>query len=229
MQKIKNFIFISLSLFFGLGIVAFSAFRVGQAEVRAEGENEPEEMELIELGKDVEESSESSGASISPRQLKQLEIAGEEPKDKDNKVDYYLPYPGILPDHPLYWLKMLRDKVFLSFTKKPLVRFERLLLYADKRVGAAEALVKGNKMELGVTTADKAEKYLEQAVVQFEELAKKGEAQPEIHNRLDKALLKHQEILADLLDQVSGQSKDSLNQALEKTERNYKKIKNQFD
>jgi len=21
-------------------------------------------------------------------------------------VDYYLPYPGILPDHPLYWLKI---------------------------------------------------------------------------------------------------------------------------
>jgi len=186
-------------------------------------------MELIDLGREPEESSESQQREISPREMKQLEIAGEEPRGKENKVDYYLAYPGILPDHPLYWLKMLRDKVSLFLTKEPLVRFERLLLYADKRIGAAEALIEGNKMELGVTTADKAEKYLEQALGEFEGLAKKGEAQPELYDRLDKAFLKHQEVLVSLLDKVPDQSRATLDQALDKSEQNYQKIKNQFD
>jgi hypothetical protein len=228
MQKIKNFLLVSFSLFFGLSIVAFSAFQVGKAEVRAEGEDEFK-MELIDLGREAKESSESQQREISPREMKQLEIAGEEPKGINQKVDYYLAYPGILPDHPLYWLKMLRDKVALFLTKKPLARLERLLLYADKRIGAAGALIEGNKVELGLTTADKAEKYLEQAVGEFEGLAKAGEAQPELRDRLEKALLKHQEVLVNLLDKVPDQSRAILDQALEKSEQNYQKIKNQFD
>ena len=84
-------------------------------------------------------------------------------------------------------------------------------------------------MELGVTTADKAEKYLEQALVEFEGLAKKGEAQPELYDRLDKAFLKHQEVLVSLLDKVPDQSRATLDQALDKSEQNYQKIKNKFD
>lgn len=208
---------IFFSLFFGLAIVAFSALRVGRWDVVQAQENQ--EVAVIELSNDQDqEATESSEADLSTVS-----------NMAKSEVDYYLPYPGILPDHPLYWLKMLRDKVALSLTRKPLAKFERLLLYADKRVGAAEALIEGNKIELGVTTADKAEKYLEQAVVEFEGLAKNGQAQPELHDRLDKALLKHQEILVSFLDKVPDQSRDTLNQAVEKTERNYQKIKNQFD
>src|SRR3989304_3402352 len=80
-------------------------------------------------------------------------------------ADYYLPYPGILPDHPLYWLKMVRDRVQLVVTTNNLGKAERLLQYADKRLGAAWALIDGNKKPLGMTTLTKAEKYLGQAVL----------------------------------------------------------------
>ena len=33
------------------------------------------------------------------------------------QIEYYLPYPGVLPDSPLYKLKMVRDRVKLWITR----------------------------------------------------------------------------------------------------------------
>src|SRR3989344_3654978 len=110
-------------------------------------------------------------------------------------VDYYLPYPGILPDHPLYWLKMVRDRVGLVLTTAETAKAEKLLLYADKRLGAAWALIDGNKVPLGVSTLTKAEKYLEQAAQVRDSFTDKA--------KLDKAIQKHLEVLP-LLQDKSG-------------------------
>ena len=112
----------------------------------------------------------------------------------ETKVDYYLPYPGILPDHPLYWLKMVRDRVQLWLTTDSLQKAERLLLYADKRLGAGWALIEGNKADLGITTLTKAEKYLEQAVSAGQKLGE-GEKEVEFKAKLAKAIKKHEEVL----------------------------------
>ena len=71
------------------------------------------------------------------------------------KVEYYLPYPGILPDSPLYKIKAIRDRVQLVLTFDEVQKAERELLYADKRVGAAWALADGGKADLAVSTATK--------------------------------------------------------------------------
>ena len=110
-------------------------------------------------------------------------------------TDYYLPYPGILPDHPLYWLKMLRDKIVLSLTSEPQSRFDRLLLYADKRIGAAEVLVKGRKFDLGVSTTLKSENYLEQAVQQLQQLSKNNKATAMMKGQAEGAVAEHRRIL----------------------------------
>lgn len=111
-------------------------------------------------------------------------------------VDYYLPYPGILPDHPLYWLKMVRDRIGLVLTTAETAKAEKLLLYADKRLGAAWALIEGNKVALGVSTLTKAEKYLEQAVAQRDNFSDQG--------RLDRAIKKHAEVLALVKDKTGS-------------------------
>lgn len=126
--------------------------------------------------------------------------------DSLKKVNYHLAYPGILPDSPLYWLKMIRDKILLSLTRKPKAKFSRLLLYADKRIGAAEILVKSKKIQLGITTATKAEKYLEKAVNQFKKLDSKEKNQLRSQQLLP-AILKHKEILNQLEKIVPDQTK----------------------
>lgn len=141
-----------------------------------------------------------------------------------DKVDYYLPYPGILPDHPLYWLKMIRDRIMLWLTQEPQQRFQRILLYADKRIGAAQVLIEGGKVDLGVSTATKAEKYLEQSIQQYRKLKQVGKAAPETEDQLKRALLKHEEVLKAVLEKVPDAAKPALGQALESSRKGYEQV-----
>lgn len=141
------------------------------------------------------------------------EAAEEQQPAVATRVDYYLPYPGILPDHPLYWLKMIRDRVRLWLTREPLARAERLLLYADKRLGAGWALIDGEKVDLGVTTLTKAEKYLERAMVTARSLGEGTEA-TRFKEKLDKATAKHKEVLRDLMNKAGDEHKGVMEQML---------------
>jgi hypothetical protein len=199
--------FFSILVFiFGLSLVVFSAMRqAAYAKMEAEVQGSFEQQPDIEV--DVLEGEE--------------EISEEE-------VDYYLAYPGILPDHPLYWLKMVRDRVRLWLTGDSEARFDRLLLYADKRVGAAVALIEGGKADLGVTTATKAEKYLEEAVSQFEKVKVEGKALPEKIEHLEKAIGKHEEVLRGVKERVPDQAKAALDKAIEKAVAQRERVRERF-
>ena len=75
-------------------------------------------------------------------------------------IAYALPHPGLLPGHPLYRLKMIRDQIRLFFTNQPTRRASLLLHYADKRLAAAGVLATEGKLGLASETAAKAEMYL---------------------------------------------------------------------
>mgnify|MGYP006910750959 CR=1 FL=1 len=134
---IKKILFAFLALFFSFSLVGISIFYVSQSQIQAQ----------TEIGEEVEATKE--GEKVETKEIKLME--------KSEGIDYYLPYPGILPDNPLYWIKMIRDKVLLYLTREPRTRFDRLLVYADKRLGAAKILIEGRKIQLGVTTATKGE------------------------------------------------------------------------
>ncbi len=117
----------------------------------------------------------------------------------DVEIDYNLPYPGgVLPDSPLWFLKALRDKVWLltaSAGKRPEIN----LLLADKRVVGSKTLFEREKPELGFSSLTKAEKYLEEAGRLEAENRARGEASKEFSLRLAKAALKHRQITEEIL------------------------------
>lgn len=125
----------------------------------------------------------------------------------ETKVDYYLPYPGILPDHFLYSLKMARDKIVLFLTFNSQKKAERLLLFADKRLGAGQTLIEGGKVELGATTLSKGEKYFETAAIEAEKAKRGGEDVSALIEKLGKSYLKHQEILKELEPKIPNELK----------------------
>jgi len=114
------------------------------------------------------------------------------------KVDYFLVYPGILPDHFLYPIKMVRDRIWLFLTADPLRKAETLLLFADKRLGAGKALIEGGKEQLGISTLTKAEKYLERAIAQERIASQKGKDTTAFLEKLLLATKKHEEVLLEL-------------------------------
>lgn len=130
------------------------------------------------------------------------------------KVEYYLPYPGILPDNPLYNLKVIRDKLRLALTFDERKKAEGELLYADKRINAAKALIEGGKTGLGVSTATKAEKYLEKSVDGTIKLQKMGRDIRSLQLTLVKATAKHLELIQELMPKTSGDDRLGLENSL---------------
>jgi len=121
--------------------------------------------------------------------------------------EYNLPYPGILPDSPLWPLKAARDKVWLFLTPDPYKKSQLLLLFADKRIVAARILVDERKFEIGVTTATKAEKYLEEAVGWEEKARKKGADTGQLLEELAKADVVHWKILEEIHNKVQEEAR----------------------
>ena len=186
LMKIVKLLLTSGALLFGLSIICISLY-----QEHCHSDKSKKEVFFI-FG---QASAMAEEATLSAETTQSASLAVEE-------SDYYLPYPGILPDHPLYWLKMLRDKIVLELTRDPQTRFERLLLYADKRIGAAEVLVKGRKFDLGASTTVKAEKYLEQAVQQLRQLSEKDKATAIMKDQAEGAVAEHRQILEKIKQEV---------------------------
>ncbi len=119
---------------------------------------------------------------------------------EEEKIDYELAYPGsILPDHPLWFLKALRDKLWYLSTFNSSRKAELLLLFADKRLASAKILFSNNKPGIAFSTLSKAEKYLEQAQKMEEANRKKGMDTSEFLVELANASLKHREEIQKIL------------------------------
>jgi hypothetical protein len=130
-------------------------------------------------------------------------------------VNYYLPYPGILPDSPLYRLKAARDIISTWIIFDLEKKAEKELFLADKRINAAVALIEGGKSSLGLTTATKAEKYLEQATNRAVSLRKAGKDTKSILGKLALAIQKHNQILTDIKKAMTGEQGASIDRIVE--------------
>lgn len=118
------------------------------------------------------------------------------------EVDYELPYPGLLPDSPLYFLRMIRDRIISILIADPLKKAEFNLLQADKRLNAGIYLMSKGNVSLAVSTISKAENYLGESLDKVEEAKKQGEDAGGIEGKLKNALKKHQQELSKILKKV---------------------------
>jgi hypothetical protein len=134
----------------------------------------------------------------------------QEIKIEAKKIDYILPYPGILPDHPLYFVKVVRDKFIDFFTRDYLKKAQLYLLYSDKKTNMAIQLTKKGKWALMITTISKGEKYTLK-LIELLETSKKQGVSPN-NNFVLKCKLsneKHREVIENLLkDTPQGERKN---------------------
>ncbi len=122
--------------------------------------------------------------------------------EKKPGVNYELPYPGLLPDSPLYFLRVIRDKTVGFLISDPLKKSEFDLLQADKRLNAGIYLFNRGKVSLALSTISKAENYFEAAIQKVKEARKEGMETRETINKLINSSSKHQEILRSLEKKV---------------------------
>lgn len=114
----------------------------------------------------------------------------------EKKPEYLLPFPGILPDHPLYFLKQVRDGILDKLIVDPLRKTEFLVLQADKRLAMGKLLVEQGKGSLAETTISKGEKYMERAISGLSSFKSTGRPVPaSIIDKLARSTEKHLEVL----------------------------------
>ncbi len=113
-------------------------------------------------------------------------------------IEYFLPYPGILPDHPLYPIKVFRDRVVGFLISDPVKQIEFNLLMADKRLNMGVFLSERGKEALAQTTISKSEKYLLQAVEDFGAIYGKREGLAVLREKLENATVKHEDVITKL-------------------------------
>lgn len=118
---------------------------------------------------------------------------------QEKKQEYLLPFPGILPDHPLYFFKQVRDGILDRLIVDPLRKAEFHVLQADKRLNMGVVLFEQGKETLAETTISKGEKYMERAAHGLSVFKSTGRSVPaSIIDKLTRSMEKHVEVLGDL-------------------------------
>lgn len=124
-------------------------------------------------------------------------------------VEYNLPYPGLLPDSPLYFLKVARDNITVFFLRDEKQKAFYYLFLSDKRLAAGEVLFNTGQKKLGGVTVLKAQEYYRWAA----DLTVKIKNQ-ELTEKMVVAGAKHREVISLLQAKSDKTSADNLQKAL---------------
>lgn len=128
----------------------------------------------------------------------------------NKEIRYDLPYPGILPDHPFYTLKTIRDRVISLLINDPLKKAEFNLLTSDKRLNAASYLVKNKKYSLAVLTVSKSNNYFHDAIGELYKAKNFGKEIFDIELKMKTSLKKHDEVLFILEKEIDSKYKKEI-------------------
>lgn len=124
------------------------------------------------------------------------------------RVDYELTYPGMLPDHPLYILKVIRDAVVKMLINDNMKRARFSLLSAEKRIYSGKMLVEKGKDGLAIETISKGNNYMNDALKAIESVKEKTPDNIDVYPFLlqyKSASQKHLEIVAELEPSIEEQ------------------------
>lgn len=146
------------------------------------------------------------------------------PKEQ-SQVDYFLPYPGLLPDSPLYFLKILRDRAVGFLISDPLKKADFAILQGDKRLQGGIFLLQKDKTKekLAITSMLKGENYMVDAIGFIQDAKILRKDTNTIIQKMQLSTKKHVEVIITLQKQLSAKEKNLLNPVLKKAIENEKK------
>lgn len=134
----------------------------------------------------------------------------------EKKVIYDLPYAGILPDNPLYFLKEVRDTIMDFLTRDQMTKAENLLLSSDKKIHMAQLLAAKGKSGLMIKILVKAEQQSLRIPGLVLESKKQGVGPKEgLVYRLKLSNVKHREVVEELMKDIPQGQENEMNDVLD--------------
>jgi hypothetical protein len=136
--------------------------------------------------------------------------------DIGKEVNYELPYPGLLPDSPLYFLRAIRDKTIGFLISDPLKKAQFNLLQSDKRFNAGIYLFNKGKISLALSTISKAENYFSESIDKIGEAKTQKKSISEIKEKLKDALGKYKQEMKNMIKKVNKDNKQNFENELKR-------------
>ena len=131
--------------------------------------------------------------------------------------EYILPYPGILPGHPLYILKNFRDSILELLISDPARKIEFYILQSDKEMSASQLLSTDGKNMYLKQTLEHATMYKEKALSQATAIKSQGKEIPSfLIERLTRSMQKQLDIVIELEKKMDSDIKNILQSQQEK-------------
>lgn len=135
--------------------------------------------------------------------------------DATKKSEYILPFPGLLPDHPLYFLKNFRDLLLDKLIVDPIRKSEFYLLQSDKKLAMTISFIEKGNIPRAEEVLAKSGKHMEQSIGGLMTLKSQGKAvSGDIVDRITRALVKHEEVLTEFIQKAQGIEKENFSTAL---------------
>lgn len=136
------------------------------------------------------------------------------------QVEYTLPYPGILPDNPLFFIKNIRDSFWGFLTRDYHKKAELMLLFSDKRVAMASELSEKGKWELAADSLEQSESDFKKAISAVAQAKKQGNGPPgDFVQTLKLSNAKHRQVIETLLKETPQGSGTNLQTTLERNKK----------
>jgi hypothetical protein len=130
------------------------------------------------------------------------------PATESASIHYDFPYPGILPNHPLYMIKVARDHFVGFLINDPIKKAEFNLLQSDKKMFAAQLLFGDDSDQLGVDTLSKSNNYMHHAISDaIKAQGVKPTASQDVIGKIALSITKHEEAIKILLKEDTEQKK----------------------
>lgn len=115
-------------------------------------------------------------------------------------IEYKLPYPGLLPDSPIYFIKSLRDQLLVWTTRGEVKKANLYLLLADKNLVMGKILWEKGNADLSIKTFEKGERYLLTGVLTLQTIKNKEDLPPGLRDKFELSGKKHEIVLNSVKD-----------------------------
>jgi len=128
-----------------------------------------------------------------------------------------LPEPGMLPDHPLYFLKSWAENIGTFFTFGEIAKAERYLFLAERRISETKALVEKDESEFAQRTLEQHREQLNRALEKATKAKQKGINADNILAKISEATLRHQSVLIEVYERVPEEARPAIERAMEQS------------
>jgi hypothetical protein len=133
----------------------------------------------------------------------------------DTLAEEELVDPGLLPNHPLYFLKSFSEGVGTLFTFGQVNRANRQVLLAENRLAEANALIAQGETEIAEKAMERYQEQFAHAFTFAQRAREAGQNTDEVMAKIAENTLRHQAVLSRVYEQVPEEARGAIEQAME--------------